>query len=209
MDVLVGTSICVLSDEIYEHLLFDGEKHVSPASFSDDAFSRTLVICGASKGYAMTGWRVGYMGGPKDLIAGILKLQEQRYSCVTAVAQAAAAYAMYEHSEVKEEIERMRAAYQARRNMAMDILRSTPGVRIVKPTGAFYVLADLRTFIGREHRGKPVPDDLVLADRLLEEALVATVAGTPFGAPGTIRMSLASSDSDIREGFSRIHQWLA
>jgi aspartate aminotransferase len=182
---------------------------VSPASFSDDALSRTLVICGASKGYAMTGWRIGYMGGPKELIGGILKLQEQRYSCVTAVAQAAAAFAMYEHSEVKEDIERMRKAYQARRDMALDILQATPGVRLVNPTGAFYVLADMSAFVGREHRGKPVPDDLVLADRLLEEAHVAAVAGTPFGAPGTIRMSLASSDSDIREGFSRIRQWLA
>jgi aspartate aminotransferase len=208
MEALKGTSVCVLSDEIYEHIVFDDAKHVSPASFSDDAYARTIVICGASKGYAMTGWRVGYMGGPKELMQGMLKLQEQRYTCITAVAQAAAAFALHENADVKAEIERMRLAYMKRRDLALELLTDAPFVRTVRPSGAFYLMVDLSTLIGKNHRGAPVPNDIELAERLLAEAHVATVPGTPFGAPGTLRVSLASSEPDIKEGLTRMKQWL-
>jgi aspartate aminotransferase len=208
MDELKGTSVCVLSDEIYEHIVFDDAKHVSPASFSDDAYERTIVICGASKGYAMTGWRVGYMGGPKDLIQGMLKLQEQRYTCITGVAQAAAAFALQENADVHADIERMRQAYQKRRDLALELLADVHQIRTVRPSGAFYLMMDLSALIGKMHRGAPVLNDIDLAERLLAEGHVATVPGTPFGAPGTLRISLASAEEEIKEGLTRIKQWL-
>jgi len=208
MEALKGTQVCVLSDEIYEHIVFDDAKHVSPASFSDDAYARTVVICGASKGYAMTGWRVGYMGGPKNLMDGMLKLQEQRYTCITGVAQAATAFALKENADVKTDIERMRLAYMKRRDLALEILADAPFVRMVRPSGAFYLMIDFGALIGKNHRGVLVQNDSELAERLLSEAHVATVPGTPFGAPNTVRISLASSDADIKEGLSRMKQWL-
>lgn len=209
MQVVEGTNVWVISDEIYEHLVFDDEKHVSPASFSDDALSRTIVICGGSKGYAMTGWRVGFVGGPKDIVAAMVKLQEQRYTCIPAICQAAAAYALLEDAALTKQIEVMRSAYQQRRDRLMQILTQLPDIKTVRPKGAFYALLDLSKVIGKEHRGAKVVSDEDLALRLLSEAQVATVAGTPFGVPGCVRISLASSMADIEEGVKRIAQWMA
>lgn len=209
MQVLEGTDVWVISDEIYEHLVFDGEKHVSPASFSADALARTIVVSGASKGYAMTGWRVGYVGGPKEAIAAIVKIQEQRYTCIPAIVQAAAAYALKEDATVKAEIEKMRVAYQSRRDRLMLILAGLPHIKCVNPKGAFYAMLDLSFVIGKVHRGALIKDDDDLALRLLSEAHVATVAGTPFGVPGVVRLSLASSMEDIEEGIRRIADFVA
>lgn len=208
MHVLEGTNVWVISDEIYEHLVFDNEKHVSPASFSADALSRTIVVCGASKGYAMTGWRVGYVGGPKEAIAAIVKIQEQRYTCIPAISQAASAYALWENPELSAEIEKMRVAYQSRRDGAIKFLAQWPHIRYVKPRGAFYIMLDLSFAIGKVHKGALIKDDEDLALRLLSEAHVATVGGTPFGVPGCVRLSLASSMSDIEEGIKRIANYL-
>lgn len=208
MGLLEGSDIWLLSDEIYEHLVFDGKKHVSPASLSQDAYERTVVITGASKGYAMTGWRVGFVGGPKLIIDAMLKLQGQLYSCVAAICQAAAEYALYEDAALVREIEQMRDAYQARRDVALSLLSSFEGVRCAKPFGAFYVLPDFSSVIGKKVRGKTVVNDDDLAMRLLMEAHVATVAGSAFGAPNCLRLSLASAQSEIEEGLARIKSWL-
>jgi aspartate aminotransferase len=209
MQVLEGSNVWVISDEIYEHLVFDNEKHVSPASFSPDALARTIVVCGASKGYAMTGWRVGYVGGPKEAVAAIVKLQEQRYTCIPAITQAAAAFALLENAAVTAEIEKMRLAYQSRRDRLMKILEGMPKIRCVRPKGAFYAMLDLSFVIGKELRGSVVKNDEELALRLLSEAHVATVAGTPFGVPGCVRLSLASSMEEIEEGIKRIADFVA
>jgi aspartate aminotransferase len=209
MQVLSGTNVWVISDEIYEHLVFDNEKHVSPASFSADSLSRTIVVCGASKGYAMTGWRVGYVGGPKEAIAAIVKIQEQRYTCIPAIAQAASAYALQEDAELTAEIEKMRLAYQSRRDQAIQILAAWPHIKYVKPRGAFYIMLDLSFVVGTVHKGALIKDDDELALRLLSEARVATVAGSPFGMPGSVRLSLASSMQDIEEGLKRIANFVA
>ncbi len=208
MEVLVGTSIWVISDEIYEHLVFDGEKHVSPASFSADAYARTLVISGASKGYAMTGWRVGVVGGPLPLVDAMVKLQQQRYSCIASISQAAAAYALQETPELCVEIENMRLAYQARRDEVMHLMKELPHVKCIKPKGAFYAFLDFSEWMGKMHRGSLIENDEILALRLLSEAHVAVVSGTAFGAPGCVRLSIASSMPDIREGMKRIQNWL-
>ncbi|NBV76523.1 MAG: aminotransferase class I/II-fold pyridoxal phosphate-dependent enzyme, partial [Methylococcaceae bacterium] len=165
-DLLVGTGIWLISDEIYEHLVFDGRKHVSPASLSDDARSRTLIITGASKGYAMTGWRVGFAAGPQKLVAAIAKLQEQRYTCIAAVTQAAAAFALREPAELTAEIEKMRVSYQDRRDRLVQYLKNIPQIKCTAPQGTFYALLDF---------SEVMKDDETLASRLLTEAHVATV----------------------------------
>lgn len=208
MDVLKGSQIWVISDEIYEHLLYDNAEHVSPAALSSDAFERTVVISGASKGYAMTGWRVGVAGGPKDIIAAMTKLQSQRDTCLPGITQAAAAYAFREPEALKVEMAKMRDAYQARRDRALELLSHIKGLACHRPKGAFYALIDVAEVIGQPHHGSIVEDDVMLAIRLLEEAHVATVPGTPFGVPGTIRISLASSMEDIEEGIGKIAAWL-
>ncbi len=208
MATLRGTGIWVISDEIYEHLIYDDAKHVSPASVSEDAYARTVVITGASKGYAMTGWRIGIVGGPQDLVAAMTKLQSQRDTCLPGITQAAAAFAFLETPELKEHIELMRKSYEDRRNRALYLLSKIRGVDCHKPRGAFYALVDVAEHIGQSYHGSVIEDDIVLATRLLEEAHVATVAGTPFGVPGTLRISLASSMPDIEEGIHRIATWL-
>lgn len=209
MDVVAGTSIWVISDEIYEHLIFDGLKHVSPAALSKDAYDRTLVISGTSKNYAMTGWRVGVVGGPQLLVDAMVKLQQQRYSCIAAISQSAAVYALTEPEELKPYIEEMRAAYEKRRNMLMEILPQLKNVSCVRPEGAFYGFLDFSAWIGQNHRGAFIKNDEELALRLLSEAHVALVSGTAFGAPGCLRLSIASSAENIREGLKRISNWLA
>lgn len=200
MKLLEGSQIWVFSDEIYEHLVFDGVKHLSPASFSKDAYERTLTISGVSKGYAMTGWRVGIVGGPEKLVSAMAKLQEQRYTCIPAICQAAAVYALNEPPELRVEIERMRAAYQHRRDKFLEAILKIEGLACETPKGAFYAFVDF---------SKRYPNDLELADRLLSEAHVATVAGTPFGAPGHIRIGLAASLEEILEGVEKIRKFLA
>ncbi len=194
---LEGTDIWVISDEIYEHLVFDGLKVTSPASVSADAGARTVVINGVSKGYAMTGWRVGIAGGPESAIGAMAKLQEQRYTCIPTICQAAAAYALHEPDELKEEIAKMRAAYEHRRDVFMAEIAKIPGVTCQKPQGAFYAFPNLGV------------DDVEFANRLLSEAHVGVVPGGAFGAPGHVRISLASSLEDIVAGVRAIHQMLA
>ena len=199
MKLLENTEIWVISDEIYEHLVFDGNKTVSPAIFSRDAYERTLVVSGVSKGYAMTGWRVGIAAGAEPLISAMAKLQEQRYTCVPAISQAAAAYALTEPPELKVEIEKMREAYQHRRNACLEALSRIENISCQTPQGAFYALIDC---------SKYHPHDEDLADRLLNEAHVAIVPGSAFGAPGCFRISLAVGLDTLLEGIARIKRFL-
>ncbi len=208
MKVLEGTSVCVLSDEIYEHLLFDGREHVSAATLSSDAYNRTLVLIGVAKGYAMTGWRVGVAAGPKELVAAMVKLQGQRYSCITSVAQSAAAFAFLESAPVKDAIAKMKDAYLARRCLLEELVAGLPEVSWCKPEGTFFALLDFSGWINKEHKGAKIQNDIDLATRLLVEAHVAIVPGSPFGAPNTVRVSLSSSPANIIEGLKRIRVWL-
>lgn len=199
MKMLESTDIWVISDEIYEHLVFDGLKVISPASLSQDAYDRTLVITGVSKGYAMTGWRVGIAGGPEELVSAMAKLQEQRYTCIPGICQAATAFALSEPPELKLEIERMRAAYEYRRDLFLDAISKIEGISCEKPQGSFYALVDFK---------KCYPNDEDLANLLLSKAHVATVSGTAFGAPGHLRLSLAAQPQDILEALSKIERFL-
>lgn len=209
MQRLEGTNTWVIADEIYEHLVYDGATHVSPACASADAKARTLVVTGVSKGYAMTGWRVGVAAGPAALIGAMARLQGQRMTASAAIAQAAAAEALAEGPGVKAAIDTMRAAYKERRDHVVARLSAMPGVKVNTPAGTFYTMVDLSAFVGKAHKGAPVPTDVDLAYRLLEEAHVALVPGSPFGAPGRMRLSFASDLTRINEGLDRLEAWLA
>lgn len=209
MKELEGTDIWVLSDEIYEKLTYDGFEHTSPLSISEDARSRTLFLGGVAKGYAMTGWRLGVAAGPKLLIDAMILLQQQRVTCPTGVAQAAAAYAMLEPPEVVTALTEMRSAYTRRRALVLESLRQIPGVHVHSPEGAFYCFVDIRERLPGVHAGRQISDDIHLATLLLEEANVAVVPGTPFGAAGGFRISFASAEANLSKGIGRIADWMS
>ena len=199
MKRLEGSDVWVISDEIYEKLIYGDFKHVSPLSFGDDARSRTIYMGGVAKAYAMTGWRVGIAAGPKAAIDPMLTLQSQRTTCATAVAQYAAAYALRESPDVVAAVETMKAAYTKRRQLVLDIVSQMDGFELHPPEGAFYALLDVNAHL--KGSGK---DDVWLANHLLEDAEVATVMGSAFEAPGCLRVSFAASEDDIAEGLRRI-----
>lgn len=203
-EVVKGTGIWVISDEIYEKLLFDGHQHYSPASISPDMENRTIVISGASKGYAMTGWRVGVVAGNRTIISAMGKLQGQQTTCLPEFIQDAAAFALRENAEVRLAMKTMSDAYLLRRDACLERFKAMPEIGIFKPQGAFYIWADFSRVMAR----KNISDDMDLATRLLKEAHVATVPGGPFGAPGFIRMSIASAMPEIMQALDRIEKWL-
>ena len=204
MNRLKGTDIWVISDEIYEKLVYDGFTHVSPASFDDDARARTVYVGGVAKAYAMTGWRVGVAAGPKLAVDAMLTLQGQRTTCATALAQTAAAYALRESDDVKAAVSEMRAAYTKRRTLVLERARSIPGVQVHAPEGAFYVVLDVSSRLPGKRKGDVFADDVALAGRLLEEMHVATVMGSAFDGPGSLRVSYAASEDTLNQGFDRL-----
>lgn len=207
--LLEGTDTWVISDEIYERLVYGDFKHVSPVAFSDDAKNRTLWVGGVAKAYAMTGWRVGVAAGPKLLVDAMITLQSQRTTCAAGIAQAAAAYALREPPEVTAAVEEMRATYERRRSLVLERARALPGIMIHPPEGAFYAFLDVTARLPATRGGSAVTDDVSLAELLLTEAHVALVPGTPFDAPGALRLSYAASESTIQKGFDRIATFLA
>ena len=208
MGHLEGTGVWVISDEIYERLTYGGFTHTSPAQISDDARARTLIVGGVAKAYAMTGWRLGTAAGPKPLIDAMILLQQQRNSCATAVSQAAAAYALKDPPEVKAAVDEMLAAYATRRDLVVELVRGIEGAQVVEPDGSFYCFVDVRGHLPGTKDGKRLETDLDLANALLEEAKVAVVPGTPFGAPGGFRISFATDEATLKDGIGRIRDFL-
>ncbi|MBE0680107.1 MAG: pyridoxal phosphate-dependent aminotransferase [Bacteroidales bacterium] len=196
--------VIIVSDEIYEHITFTGQ-HISLATFSSIA-DRVVTVNGVSKGYAMTGWRIGYMGAPLWLSKACNKLQGQFTSGVSSIAQRAALAAVTSKSDSKE---RMREAFLRRRDLICRLLGEIPGLKVRVPQGAFYVMPDISNFIGRSHNGKVMKDADDLTFFLLEEARVAMVSGSAFGAENCIRISYATSDERITEAVRRIKEALA
>ena len=208
LDVVKGSDIWVYSDEIYERLMFDGKSHVSTAQISDDARDRTIFLGGVAKAYAMTGWRLGVAAGPSSVIDAMILLQQQRASCAPAISQAAAAYAMREPPEVVAAIDKMQTAFARRRTAALAQLSAIPGVVVNPPGGSFYLFVDVGERLPGKFNGHSVANDMDLATLLLEESHVAVVPGTPFGAPGSFRMSFAAADETIATGIERIGAFL-
>lgn len=202
--VLAGTDVWVISDEIYESLLFDKHEHISLASINQDMKERTIVISGLAKGYAMTGWRVGVVAGNRKIIGAMAKLQGQQTTCLPEFIQDAAAFALRENATVKSSMKKMQDAYLLRRDTCLEKFKEIPEVKVFKPQGAFYVWADFSAILKR----KNIANDNDLALKLLKEAHVATVPGGPFGSNGFLRLSIASSLEEISEAVSRIKAWI-
>ena len=195
--------IIILSDEIYEHINYL-DKHVSIAEFPE-VFERTVIVNGVSKGYAMTGWRLGWIAAPKWIADACNTLQGQYTSNPCTIAQKAAEAA---YTGDQQCVADMRVAFERRKNLVVKMAREIPGLKVNEPKGAFYVFPDCSYYFGKSHNGTTVnnPEDLALF--LLAEAHVACVGGTDFGAPNCIRMSYATSDEKLVEAFTRIKEAL-
>jgi aspartate aminotransferase len=198
--------IWVITDEIYEHLVYGDATMASLPVVAPEAAARTIVVNGVAKTYAMTGWRVGWSISPVELAKGMNKLQSQSTSNVCNVAQVAAVEAL---EGPQDAVAEMRAAFDRRRKLAVAKLSAIEGVQVVEPEGAFYVFPSFEDVLGRELGGRSVNTTLELAEVLLEEAKVALVPGEAFGAPGYARLSYALGDDDLAEGVDRIAEFLA
>lgn len=196
--------ILVLADEIYEHINYTGQ-FTSLASFPEIA-DRVAIINGVSKAYAMTGWRIGYAAAPLWLAKACNKLQGQYTSGASSIAQKAAEAA---YTGPQECVEEMRKAFERRRDLIVDLANRIPGWKVNVPQGAFYLFPDVTACIGKTFNGKKIESDTDLAMFLLENAHVATVAGSAFCMPGYLRLSYATSDDNIRRAFERISKALA
>ena len=191
--------VFVISDEVYEHIIFEGE-HVSMASFSN-IYDRVITVNAVSKAYAMTGWRVGYIGAPLWIVKACDKLQGQFTSGVCTIAQRAALAALSVSSGEQAE---MREAFRRRRDLICSLLENFKNIKTRKPQGAFYVFPDISYYLGKSDGETVIGDSDDLATYLLEKALVATVGGTAFGAPNCIRLSYATADNLLVEAIKRI-----
>jgi aspartate aminotransferase len=196
----------VLTDEIYEHLVYGEARFTSLPVVVPELGDRWVVVNGVAKTYAMTGWRVGWLLGPSDVVAAATNLQSHATSNVGNVAQAAALAAVSGDLLAAAE---MRAAFDRRRRRMLELLRAIPGVTCVEPQGAFYAFPSLQGVLGLQLRGRRPTTTLELAELILEEAKVAIVPGEAFGAPGHARLSYALGDDDLVEGVTRIAKLLA
>ncbi|RMH59551.1 MAG: pyridoxal phosphate-dependent aminotransferase [Candidatus Hydrogenedentota bacterium] len=196
--------LIVLSDEIYEPMIYDGRKHISIATFPGMR-ERTIVVNGASKGFSMTGWRIGWAAGPKEVIKAMSAQLSHSTSNATSFSQkgAVAAYRL-----PKDVVAGMVAEFEKRRREIVRLLNEIPGVSCLMPGGAFYVFPNVAGTYG-EHRGRRIDSSLALTEYLLEEVNVAVVHGEAFGTPGYVRLSYATSMEKIQEGVKRISEALA
>ena len=191
----------VVTDEIYEHLVYGDHRFTSMPTVVPELGDQCVVVNGVAKTYAMTGWRVGWMIGPRDVIDAATNLQSHATSNVSNVAQAAALAAV---DGPLDDVARFREAFDRRRRLIHEGLDAIEGVRCLEPEGAFYAFPSFAAVLGRSIAGRRPTSTLELADLLLEEARVAIVPGEAFGAPGYARMSYALGDADLVEGVSRI-----
>ena len=202
----VEHGIWVVTDEIYEHLVYDGAEAVSMPVAVPELADTCIVVNGVAKTYAMTGWRVGWMIGPADVAKAAANLQSHLTSNVNNVAQYAALEAV---SGDLTAVEEMRTAFNRRRKIMVRMLNAIDGVLCPEPLGAFYVFPSVKALVGTTIRGRRIESSAGLAELLLDEAGVAVVPGEAFGTPGYFRLSYALSDEDLVTGVSRMAEVLA
>jgi aspartate aminotransferase len=199
--VALKRKIYVISDEIYEKLLYDGFEHFSIASLSPAIKDLTIVVNGVSKSHAMTGWRIGYAAGPKDVITAMANIQSQSTSNPASISQKAAVEALRGPQDF---ITTMNAEFDRRRKFMVERLNKIPGVSCLMPVGAFYAFPNVSKLYGKNASGKTIRNSSDLANYLLEDARVALVSGDAFGADAHIRLSYATSLESITKGLDRI-----
>jgi aspartate aminotransferase len=198
--------LVIVSDEIYKHILYDGREHLSTAMFSEDLKERTIIADGVAKTYAMTGWRIGWLIAPPAFAKAADNLQSQETSNPNSIAQWASIEAL---NGPQDSVREMREAFNQRRDYLVPALNAIEGVKCANPGGAFYVFPDISAHLGRTIAGREIKTSLDMELYLIEEALIATVAGGPFGTEGYIRLSFACSMEDIEEGVARLKKALA
>jgi aspartate aminotransferase len=199
--IAVRRDIVIVSDEIYEKVLYDGVRHVSIASLGPDVAARTVVINGVSKAYAMTGWRIGFAAGPKQLLTAMANIQSQSTSNPCSISQKAAMAALRLGGSFTE---KMVAEFDQRRRVMVERLNAMHGVRCSMPTGAFYAFPNVQGVLGRQGPGGTVKTPTDLANYLLHDARVAVVPGEPFGSSHHLRMSYATGMDIICRGMDRL-----
>ncbi|MBW4513504.1 MAG: pyridoxal phosphate-dependent aminotransferase [Scytonematopsis contorta HA4267-MV1] len=195
-DIIVEADILVVSDEIYEKIIYDGTKQVSIGSVSDEVFVRTIISNGFAKGYSMTGWRLGYLAGPLDLIKATITIQSHSTSNICTFAQFGAVAALEGPQDCVEE---MRRAFAKRREVMYERLNAIPGLSCPKPDGAFYLLPDI---------SKTGLKSLEFCDAFLQEHQVAVIPGIAFGSDNTIRLSYATDMATIEKGMDRLEKFV-
>jgi len=204
-DVVLDSNISILSDEIYEQLTYGDAKPTCIATLDPKLRERTVTISGASKSYAMTGWRMGWTVAPKPLIDAMGNVQSQQTSCPSSVSQYALLAAL---TGPQECVAQMRGEFEKRRNLAADLLLKIPGVTFPMPEGAFYIFFDVSAYIGKTVGGLNITDDVAFCKGALETAHVNLVPGSAFGSPGSARMSYATSPTEIEGGLGQLASWL-
>ena len=199
-------NVSIISDEIYEYIVFD-DKHISLLNVAPDLKDRVALINGFSKGFAMTGWRLGYLAGPKELVKAVAKIQSQETSAPSSISQAAGLAA---YSGTLDKVLEMRASFKKRRNFMVEQLNDIEGVSCFSPGGAFYVFPDISSYLNSTTPlGKPVQSSTDLCLYLLDEAGLALVPGDAFGEPNGLRMSYAAAMDDIVEAMNRFKHGLS
>ena len=199
--------VWLMTDEIYEHFVYNGVKHVSPLQIAPDLRERTLLVNGLSKAYAFTGWRIGYGAGPVELVKRINLLLTQSTTCASAMSQAAAVVALDGPQECVAEAARL---FESRRDRVMELIAKIPGLSCVQPDGAFYVFVNVQKLLGlKTAAGKVLQSDVDVMNFFIEQAGVAVIDGTSYGCPGFLRMSFATSMEEIEAGFAAIAQAVA
>ncbi len=200
--VLANTDAYIISDEIYEKIIY-GVKCHSIAQMGEALKARTILVNGVSKSYAMTGWRIGYAAGPKEVISLMAKLQSQETSNPASISQMAALAAL---NGPQEGVEQMRRAFEERRDTIVGRLNAIPGITCMKPDGAFYVFPNTSALYGSRYKDRKVQNSLDLCNFLLEEMKVSCVPGSGFGMDGHVRMSYATSMENIRKALDRVEE---
>ncbi|HEX3152641.1 MAG TPA: pyridoxal phosphate-dependent aminotransferase [Gemmataceae bacterium] len=206
VDVMLTTEAAILSDEIYEQLTYGDARPTCIATLRHELRDRTITISGASKSYAMTGWRMGWTIAPKPLIDAMGNIQSQETSCPSSVSQYALLAALNGPQQCVAE---MRAEFEARRNLVAERLRRIPGITFPTPVGAFYAFFDVSAFFGKSIGGVTVNDSLGFCKACLETAHVNLVPGSAFGTEGYVRMSYANSREELDGGLTALAKWLS
>jgi len=199
-DIAVKKDIILISDEVYETIMYDGAKHFSPAAFGPEYKSHTITVNAVSKTYSMTGWRIGYAAGPKDVISAMGRLQDHSTSNPTSIAQKAAAEAI---KGPQDSVSLMFQAFDKRKAFTAEKLKQIPGITFSDPKGAFYVMINIGKFLGGKYKNATE-----MAQALLDEANLAIIPCCGFGAPAYLRMSFAISEKEIEKGLDRLKVFL-
>jgi aspartate aminotransferase len=202
VEILVEHGVTVCSDEIYERIMYDGMKHACVAALKPEFKDKTIVVNGVSKTYSMTGWRIGYLAGPAEVVGAMKRLQDHSTSNPTSISQKAAIAALTGDQSMAND---MLKAFDERRRYIVDALNAIPGVNCPMPKGAFYVFADFSGVYGKALKGgRTVNSSMELVDYLLEDVNVAVVPGIAFGDDNCARLSYATSMDAIKKGIERI-----